>query len=150
MAPIHYLNQCWNIVNLALGNKLQRLYYRNSNIFTHENAFENVISEMASILPRPHFVNSFSLATGKWNRLQESFGPYNTKIKQSTTNPCIYVHLTNCSLNCFYVSSYKIINQLAFRHSIYWDHKFDYVCIIKFWWYKHNRIYDLSICCAIG
>ena len=48
-APSHYLNHCWNIVNWALGNNLQWNFNPNSNIFIHENAFENVVSEMASI-----------------------------------------------------------------------------------------------------
>ena len=49
MAPSHYLNQCWNVVNWTLGNKLQWNFNRNSNIFIQENAFENVVCEMASI-----------------------------------------------------------------------------------------------------
>ena len=36
----------------TLGNKLQWNFNRNSNIFIHENAFENVVCEMASILSR--------------------------------------------------------------------------------------------------
>ena len=45
----NYLNQCWNIVNCALRNKLQWNFNLNSNIFMQENAFENVVCEMASI-----------------------------------------------------------------------------------------------------
>ena len=48
-APSHYLNQCWNIVNSNLRNKLQWNIKRNSGIFIQENAFENVVCEMASI-----------------------------------------------------------------------------------------------------
>ena len=55
-APSHYLNQCWNIVNWILGNKLQWNFNRNSNIFIQENALENVVCEMASILSRPQCV----------------------------------------------------------------------------------------------
>ena len=55
-APSHYLNQCWNIVNWTLGNKLQWNFNRNSNIFIQEIAFENVVCEMASILSRPQCV----------------------------------------------------------------------------------------------
>ena len=40
--PSHYLNQCWNIVNWTLGNKLQWSFNRNLNISIQENAFENV------------------------------------------------------------------------------------------------------------
>ena len=57
-APSHYLNQCWNIVNLNLRNKLQWNPRRNSFIFILENAFENVVCEMASIWSRPQWVNA--------------------------------------------------------------------------------------------
>ena len=57
-APSHYLNHCWNIVNWALRNKFQWNFNRNSNIFIQENALENVVCEMASILFRPQCVNS--------------------------------------------------------------------------------------------
>ena len=52
-APSHYLNQCWNIVNWTIGNKPQWNLKRNSYIFIEENAFENVVWKMASILSRP-------------------------------------------------------------------------------------------------
>ena len=45
----HYVNQCWNIVNLNLRNKLQWNLKRNSHIFTQEKAFENVVCEMAAV-----------------------------------------------------------------------------------------------------
>ena len=47
-APSHYLNQCWYIVNWALKNKLYWNLSRKSHIFIQENAFEIVVSEMAS------------------------------------------------------------------------------------------------------
>ena len=49
-APSHYLNQCWHIVNWSLGNKLQWNSNQNSNIFIHENTFENVIWALVAIL----------------------------------------------------------------------------------------------------
>ena len=49
-APSHYLNQCWLIVNRSLRNKLQWTSNRNTKLFIHENAFENVACEMAAIL----------------------------------------------------------------------------------------------------
>ena len=58
MAPNHYLNQWWNIVNWTLRNKLQWNFNRNSNIFIQENALENVVCEMASILSLPQCVNN--------------------------------------------------------------------------------------------
>ena len=57
-APSHYLNQCWNIVNSNLRNKFQWNPKWNSGIFIQENAFENVVCEMASIYSRPEWVNS--------------------------------------------------------------------------------------------
>ena len=47
--PNHYLNQCWNIINWNLRNKLQWNFNRNSYNFIHENAFENVVWKMAAI-----------------------------------------------------------------------------------------------------
>ena len=59
--PSHYLNQCWNIVNSTLRNKLQWNFNRNSNIFIQENAFESVVCETAVILSRPQCVNANSV-----------------------------------------------------------------------------------------
>ena len=58
MAPSHYLNQCWNIVNWPLRNKFQWNFNRNSYIFIHENAFEKVVCKMAAILSRPQCLNA--------------------------------------------------------------------------------------------
>ena len=56
-APSHYLNQCWNIVNSNLRNKLQWNPRQNSFIFIQENAFENVVCNRASIQSRSQWVN---------------------------------------------------------------------------------------------
>ena len=56
MAPSHFLNQCWNIVNWTLVNNLQWNFNRNSSIFIQENAFENVVCKIASISSRPQCV----------------------------------------------------------------------------------------------
>ena len=56
LSPGHYLNQCWNIVNWSLGNKLQWNLNWNLHIFIHENAFENVVRKLAAILFRPQWV----------------------------------------------------------------------------------------------
>ena len=52
----HYLNQCWDTVNWTHGNKFQWNLNQNSYIFIQENAFENVVWEMAAILSRPQCV----------------------------------------------------------------------------------------------
>ena len=61
LAPNHYLNQCWNIVNWTLRNKLQWKFNWNTNIFIHENTIESVVCEMAAILSRPQCVKSLTL-----------------------------------------------------------------------------------------
>ena len=62
------LNQCRNIVNSNLRNKLQWNLKRNSCIFIQENAFENVVCEKASILSGPQCVKTWSHinATVNW------------------------------------------------------------------------------------
>ena len=57
-APSHYLNQCWDIVNWTLGNKLQWNLNRNLNIFIEENTFEKVVCEILFISSRPQCVES--------------------------------------------------------------------------------------------
>ena len=55
-APNHYLNQCWDIVNWTLRNKLQWNFNQNTNIFIQKNAFENIVCETVAILFRPQCV----------------------------------------------------------------------------------------------
>ena len=50
--PSHYLNQCWDIVNCTLTNKLRWNFNRNLYIFIQENVFENVVWKMVAILSR--------------------------------------------------------------------------------------------------
>ena len=70
LAPSHYLNQWWNIVNCTLGNKVQWNFNRNLNIFIQENAYENVICRIVVILSRPQWVkNSTSLLPGSGNNV---------------------------------------------------------------------------------
>ena len=52
MAPSHYLNQCWVIVNWTLRNKLQWNFNQHTKFSNHENASENIVCEMVAILSR--------------------------------------------------------------------------------------------------
>ena len=54
LVPSHCQNQCWNIVNWTLRNKLQWNLNRNSYIFIQENSFKN--KEMAASLSQPQCV----------------------------------------------------------------------------------------------
>ena len=75
-APSYYLNQCWNIANTKLMNKLQWGLKRNSYIFIQENAFENVVCEMQN------FVSAAML----WSIIGGLFTLYNNYCIQPTVN----------------------------------------------------------------
>ena len=55
--PSYCLNQCWNVVNWTIWNKIQWNLNRNSYIFNKEDAFENVVRKLATISSRPQCVN---------------------------------------------------------------------------------------------
>ena len=55
------MNQCWHIVNLTPWNKLELKYNQDLYIFIQENAFQNVICKMVTILSQPHCVNRLEL-----------------------------------------------------------------------------------------
>ena len=60
-------------------NKLQWNINRNSYIFIHENALENVVCEMASILSRPQCVNELMLSSWYNIKIQILILPYVNK-----------------------------------------------------------------------
>ena len=79
-----HLNQCWNIVNLALRNKLIWNVNRNSYMFIREIAFETVVCEMAVIFDRSQWVISFCMKKPQqWPYFYE---PSTTRI------PPLYMH----------------------------------------------------------
>ena len=47
------MNQCWIIMNGNLQNKFQWNLKQNSYIFLQQNAFEDVIQNMTTILSKP-------------------------------------------------------------------------------------------------
>ena len=57
LAPSHCLHECCIIVNWTLRNKLQWNLNLNTKLFFHENAFENVVSEITAMLSRGWRVN---------------------------------------------------------------------------------------------
>ena len=56
LAPSHYLHQWWVIVNWILRNTLQWNFNQNTKLIIHENAFENIVCEVAAILSRGRWV----------------------------------------------------------------------------------------------
>ena len=79
--PSHYLNQCRNIVNWSIMNKLQWNFNQNYNIFIQGNVFESVVCEMASILSRPQCVIGLCLG---WLLIKEKLLSSNICIKYCT------------------------------------------------------------------
>ena len=67
MAPSHYLNQCCNIINWTLGNKLQWNLNRNFHIFIQENKFENIIRKLVAILSQPMNKTSLTIVLSAIN-----------------------------------------------------------------------------------
>ena len=84
-APSHYLNQCCRLINWTLSNKFQWNLNLNSNIFIKENAFENIICEMVTILSRGKWVNS--LAHGRCGSDYKSI-IFKRIIQNSTIGTC--------------------------------------------------------------
>ena len=68
-APSHYLNQCWNIVNWSITNKLQWNFNCKYYIFIQENAFKNVGCEMSAILSQPQCVKKPGYSTQRQQRM---------------------------------------------------------------------------------
>ena len=64
LAPSHYLNQCWLSTILTLGNIFQWNLNQNTAIFFQENAFENVVCEMAAILSLSQYVKWLGCTNG--------------------------------------------------------------------------------------
>ena len=124
-APSHYLNQCRNIVNWTLGNKLQRNFNRNSNIFIEENTFENVLCEMLFISSRPQcvkcrvcIIDGGEISIREMAYHENSFGSSSSVVKfpsgtparpqYSNTASCLsYIVVKNLTVNitscCYYV-----------------------------------------------
>ena len=101
MRQCHYQNQCWNIVNKTLRNKLQWNFNRNSNIFIQENAFESVVCEEAAILSRPQCVNyaHWLLAVSKLSPLPPF--PHDSP---AMTTPSVVCWLITGTAKCNYLT----------------------------------------------
>ena len=97
-SPSHYLHQWWNIVDTNLRNKLQWNLKLNSFIFIQENAFENVVCEMASISSRPQWVNEACI---HWAETCYNCKQICTKY-YITYEICGFVHI-NSKICCGYI-----------------------------------------------
>ena len=53
LAPRHYLNQCWIVLNWTPSNNIQWNFKENTTIFYQENVFKNALCNMAATLLWP-------------------------------------------------------------------------------------------------
>ena len=62
------LEPCWLIGNWTLMNKFQWNSNQNTNLFIHQNAFKNVVCEMAAILSRGNKLSGkcFHVSLSSW------------------------------------------------------------------------------------
>ena len=109
LVPSLYLNQCWNIVNWTLRNKLQWILNRNLYLFIEENALskkiQNFVLTMTAILPRPHCVKYiFCLETEMRHQQQNNSYP---KISPTACNEVQCFHSMHLNLYLLIYPSLK-------------------------------------------
>ena len=104
--PIHFLNQCWLIVNWTTGNKLQWNLNQNITIFIQVNVFQNVVRKMSAILSRAQCAKNSTFYNGPifYNH---------TKTKQSKT----VITSNECVLLSSIQSAYHPTLALQWRHN---------------------------------
>ena len=107
MAPSHYLNQCWNIVNWTLRDELQWNFNLNANIFIEENTFQNVVCEMAAILSRPQCVNVE--VPSEWNFGVKSQDNIDGSGQGCSISIAKTLHIPRCNTLVFYLLLYSFI-----------------------------------------
>ena len=89
--PSHYLNQCWNSVNLALKNNRRWNFNRNSYIVIHEN----VVWQMVAIVSWPQCVKGLSIIHPNFDTDVFECMKYNTKYHSTTLDYTDAKHYTD-------------------------------------------------------
>ena len=82
---------------LDIGNKLQWKLNRNSKLFTHENVFENVVCEMATILFRLRWVKIADEISWNINSLWEFGNHIFRTLIITTPNECPFSFLVSAT-----------------------------------------------------
>ena len=65
--PNLYLHRCWCIFNLTVENKIQGNFNQITKIFIQDNAFENILYKLATVLSRPRCVYHKHRADTGWH-----------------------------------------------------------------------------------
>ena len=150
-APSHYLNQCWNIFDWTLRNKIQWNPSQNSFIFIPENEFENVVCKMAAILSRPQCVDKHPSAnesnTVPISRLILGLRPANERQRYFVTTSLIgWVQTKNQSWIYKYIPRNRhMVCFVMFRHWSMYPSIHSYPSGILHWPQGHV-LYSSNIC----
>ena len=89
------------MVNWTFRNKLQWIFYQNSNIFIQGHAFESVVCEMAAILSRGRWVKAIEAIEPQWHHMTSLFLVNTVSgngLVPDSTKPLSKPMLTNCQL----------------------------------------------------
>ena len=118
-------------INWTLRNKLQWIFYRYSIIFIQENAFENVVCEMASILSRPQCVKCMNLASIGMPLAGHFVISWSTLLKRG--GKLLALHMFCLRLCC--CSMYHLITVMnkwiAFKNESAWWNVYHWWCNIQ-------------------
>ena len=145
-APSHYLRQCWVIVNCILRTKVQWNFNQNTKLFSHENASENIVCKMATILSRGRWVSMVAYSdtrpsadtalTTKWTTSFRSFS----------------------SIKWFWIISADqkaFLKWLPKTHNILWHSECSYCHVNSLWpsdtiwWHRSGSILAQVMACCL-
>ena len=120
-SPSQYLNQCWNIINWILGNKLLSNLNRNSYVFIQENTFENVVWKMAAILFRAQCVKTVIPWYYLWCHplMYTCAQLFTYRLKNITEDPSRFVKIVGLVidlqlLRCKFITKYLVYTKSMF------------------------------------
>ena len=120
--PSHYMNQGLTIVNQTLTNKLQGNLNQNTNLFIHENASENIVCKMTTILSRPQYVQPDTSLCGQ----QKAFDFVEYIKSYETSIIPIYFSIESCEIESYrFLSFSDIIAQVT----ITWGYFLKKMCL---------------------
>ena len=133
-APSHYLNHCWNIVNLNLRNKREIIDEIHASLF--EKMHLNVVCDMVAFMSRPQCVSIYGIIlvafhcssmkrSGKdFDGISVSWFCY-LSISESTTD----------------ITPFKVVDLFIIAIKNWWHHP---TKIFSIWWYDTIMTYQTA------
>ena len=114
--PAPCLNQCLNIVIWNPRNKLQWNFNQNWRIFIEENAFGNVICEMAAILSWPQCVNGPAGCVCSWGKQEYGWLVEILEMDSGWDQDGLRFYW-NLGTDSIWMSSDKMVIRLSYLHT---------------------------------